>query len=519
MWELPRLKPDEIIMYLRKSRTDDPLLSVAEVLSRHEQRLDEWVERNLPGLGPVPEENRLREVVSGETIDSRPFMKELLRRIESPKIKAVLCFDAQRLSRGDLEDIGRLVKLLRYSNTLACTHLYTYDLRDERDRDSFERELKRGNEFLEYQKRIMNNGRLLSVQNGWYIGNKPPYGYDLDTVKEGRRTCYTLKPNPEQAKVVRMIFEMYAKGIGSHRIARTLDSMGIPAPKGGKWSPESMKRMRSNEHYRGKVVWNKRRTVKKVEDGDVVSSRPVNHDYLSFPGRHEAIIDEELWDAVQETRDKIPAVKSKARCTNPFAGLVYCQCGRGMSRRTYKNTPARLLCADQVVCRTPSCTVDEMITEVVKVLAEVIEDFEIKIKNNAGDSVAAHRELVAQLEKRLAELEKLEVSQWEKYTQEGMPKHIFETLNTKVLREKEETQQALCTARDTLPEPIDYEKKKLMFSDAVRLLQDPKAPALEQNMLLKKCIDHIEYTRKRKNTGNRRWGDPEPIELDIHLRV
>ena len=72
MWQLPPLKPEEIIDYLRKSQADDPTLTVEETLAKHEQRLDEWMDRNLPGMGPVPEENKYREVVSGETIDSRP---------------------------------------------------------------------------------------------------------------------------------------------------------------------------------------------------------------------------------------------------------------------------------------------------------------------------------------------------------------------------------------------------------------------------------------------------------------
>ena len=50
---------DDIVMYLRKSRTDDPALTVQEVLSKHEQMLDDWVVRNIPGGGrKVPEANR-----------------------------------------------------------------------------------------------------------------------------------------------------------------------------------------------------------------------------------------------------------------------------------------------------------------------------------------------------------------------------------------------------------------------------------------------------------------------------
>jgi DNA invertase Pin-like site-specific DNA recombinase len=519
MWQLPPLQADEIFIYLRKSRADDPLLSVEEVLAKHEQMLDDWMERNLPDAGRIPEKNRYREVVSGETIDSRPRVQELLRQVESPRAKAVLIVEPQRLSRGDLEDIGRLVKLLRYSNTLVITLPYTYDLRDERDRDMFERELKRGNEFLEYQKKIMNNGRLLAVQNGNYLGNRPPYGYKKIHYKEGKKDCYTLEPIPEEAAIVKLIFEMYRDGYGSHKIARRLNEMGVKTQKGGKWSAESLKKMRTNEHYLGKVVWNRRQTIKTVEDGEIVVSRPLSEEYLVYPGKQPAIIDQELWDAVQEIRNKIPSVKNKAKCVNAFAGLVYCQCGRIMSRREYKKNEPRLLCEDQVNCRTPSCTVAEMTAEVVKVLQACIEDFELKIKNDAGDSAVVHQQIIKQLEQRLEELNMLELSQWDKYTQEGMPKHIFDQLNAKVLREKDETQQALCMARDTLPEPVDYEQKRVMFSDALRLLQDPDAPALQQNMLLKGCIDHIEYNRKKKESNNRRWGTPEPLELDVHLRV
>lgn len=519
MWELPKLTPEEILYYLRKSQADDPLLTVEETLAKHEQMLDDWVERNLPGVGPVSEQNRLREVVSAETIDNRPRFMELLRRIESPKIKAVLCVEPERLSRGSLKEIGRIVELFRYSNTLIITRQYTYDLRDDRDRELFERALMRGNDYLEYYKRIQNNGRLLSVQNGNYLGTWPPYGYKKVSYKDGKKTCYTLEPIPEEAAIVKLIFEMYRDGHGSHKIARHLNGLGVKTQKGAKWSAESLKKMRTNEHYIGKVVWNKRQTVKTVEDGDIVVSRPLSKEYLVYPGRQPAIIDQELWDAVQEIRDKIPPVKNKSKCVNPFAGLIYCQCGRMMSRRTYKKNVPRLLCEDQVHCGTASCTVEEMTVEVVKVLRACIEDFELKIKNDDGDNVVVHQQIIKQLEQRLEELNKLELAQWDKYTQEGMPKHIFDQLNAKVLQEKEETQQALCTARDTLPEPVDYEKKRAMFSDALQLLLDPEAPALQQNLLLKQCIDHIVYNRKKKESDNRRWGTPEPLELDIHLRV
>ena len=126
---IDQLKPEEVLIYLRKSRADDPMLSVEEVLAKHETILNEWVERNLSS--PIGESNRFREVVSGETIADRPEIQKVLKLIESPKIKAILTVEVQRLSRGDLEDAGRLIKLLRYTNTLVITPTKTYDLIDE----------------------------------------------------------------------------------------------------------------------------------------------------------------------------------------------------------------------------------------------------------------------------------------------------------------------------------------------------------------------------------------------------
>ena len=92
--------PDEVIDYLRKSRSDDPTLTVDEVLAKHEAILDEWSEKNLGGI--VPEENKYREVVSGETLKERPEINKVIKRIESPKIKAIQIVEPQRLTRGDL---------------------------------------------------------------------------------------------------------------------------------------------------------------------------------------------------------------------------------------------------------------------------------------------------------------------------------------------------------------------------------------------------------------------------------
>lgn len=508
LYDYENFSPDEILVYLRKSRTDDPLLSVTEVLAKHESILDEWADKNLNA--PIPERNKFKEVVSGETISDRPEFQKILKLIESPKIKAILAVEVQRLSRGDLEDAGRLIKLLRYTNTLVITPTKTYDLINEYDRDIFERELKRGNEFLEYQKKIMNRGRLLSVSQGNFIGNCAPYGYEKIVIQEGKKKCHTLAINEEQAEVVRMIYNMYVNDdMGCNNICKHLDSIGITPPRGKHWSPVAMKDMLANVHYIGKVKWNYRKTVTIVEDSEIIQTRPKakEGEYLIYDGKHPAIISEDLYNAAQAKRGRNHRAKSTTKVRNPLAGLVYCKCGRAMSLRYYKRpdgtekSSPRLICDGQVHCDSGSCLYSEMIDIVVDILKEKIADYETQVNNNSEDIVKEHAKLIKNLEKKLSNIKDKELSQWEAQTDPDpanrMPPQIFKQLNEKLLKEKAEVENALNNAYDNMPTPINYEQKIITLQDALNALLDDEVSNAEKNKFLKRCIDVIEYHRER----------------------
>ena len=538
-------KPEEVIDYLRKSRADDPTLTVEEVLEKHEISLDEWAEKNLGAK--VPDENKFYEVVSGEKIAERPEFNKVLKLIENPKYKAIKCYDVSRLSRGDLEDAGRLIKLLRYTQTYVITvnPQYVYDLTNEHDREAFERELKRGNEYLEYFKKISNNGRLLSVSQGNYIGSVAPYGFNKIWVMDGKKKCPTLEENKEQADVVRLIFDLYVnKDMGRTNICNYLDNIGIKPPKAKYWSAAVIKEMLENVHYIGKVKWNWRKTVTIVEDSEIVHTRPKAKigEYLIYEGKHEGIIPEELFNAALEKKGRNHRAKPTTKVRNPLAGLLFCKCGRVLSLRYYKHkdgtekSAPRLSCEGQKYCNSGSCLYDEMIDRVKEILQQCIKDFEIRIKNGEGNSAKLHNKLIKNLEKKKEELEARELAQWEQQSHpdlaQRMPPEIFKQLNEKLLREKEEVRQALCKAYESMPEPINYEEQLIKFKDALKALQSPKADAATKNRLLKACIERIEYSRERPQRMTRemaekqgvplqiggKWTNP-PIELDVKLRV
>ena len=421
-----------------------------------------------------------------------------------------------------------------------------YDLRDEYDWNAFEAELKRGNDYLKYTKKILSRGRLLSVSQGNYIGSRPPYGYNKVWVQDGKKKCPTLKENKEQADIVRLIFDLYVnKDMGRTNIAHYLDNMKIQPPKGDRWSPPAIKDMLENIHYIGKVKWNWRKTITIVEDGEILQTRPKSKigEYLIYDGKHKGIISEELFNAAQEKQGRNYRAKPKTKIRNPLAGILYCHCGRAMSLRFYPKAGGgdrlapRLSCEDQVHCNTGSCRFSDLIDRICKVLEECIEDFEIRINTDTGDSAKLHAKLIKSLEQKMKDLQAKELSQWEAQSDpdpaKRMPQEIFQQLNAKLLKEKEEVQQALCKAYESMPDPVDYEEKLLKFKDALQALQNPDADPLKQNKLLKACIDRIEYKREkperikrepnekkgtRFKTSGGRWTEP-PIELDVTLKI
>ena len=531
---IEKLKPEEILIYLRKSRADDPLLSVEEVLAKHEALLNEWVEKNLSA--PIPAENRFKEVVSGESIADRPEFQKVLKMVESPNIKAVLVVEISRLGRPDTEEIGRITKIFRYTGCLVITPMKTFDIKDEYDRDLFERELKRGNEYLEYTKKLLSRGVELSVKSGNYVGSKPPYGYNKTIILEGKRKCPTLAINEEQANVVRMIFNWYVnENVGTQNISNRLNELQLKSPKGQTWTADSIRTIIENPVYIGMVRWNERKAVLVVDDGNFKKTRPkaAESERILTRGKHEAIISEDLFYAAQEKRKKAHRTSDNKELRNPLASLLYCECGRAMSYRhstrgnlRYRREP-RLVCNGQNYCGNGSCSVSEMVDFVADLLKQKIAEFEIEAKRGDDDSNKFHEKLIKSLEKKLADMDAKELSLWESQLDPNpgnrMPPHIFQAITSKLVKEREETQTALQKVREEIATPIAYETKRITFQKALDALLDDEVSVDEKNRLLKACIDKISYHREvpqrilGKGSG-RQWTNP-PIDVYVKLKL
>ena len=250
---------ESVCIYLRKSRADREAEAhgEGETLARHERILLDLAKKKEYIVGAI-----YREVVSGETIADRPVMQQLLHEVESGMWDGVLVVEVERLARGDTIDQGVVSRAFQYSDTKIITPTKIYDPNNEFDEEYFEFGLFMSRREYKTIKRRLNAGRISSVKEGKYCGNKPPYGYER--VKLEKEKGYTLRPVQTQAEIVKMIYTWYAgdgcEQIGVAKIARKLNEMGIETALGGDWTPASIQGILTNPVYIGKIRWNGRKT-------------------------------------------------------------------------------------------------------------------------------------------------------------------------------------------------------------------------------------------------------------------
>ena len=505
------------LMYLRKSRQDDPSETVEEVLAKHENILQEYAMRELGGR--IPEEHIYREVVSGESIEDREEIKKVLARIEDPSIKGVLVIEPSRLSRGDLIDCGRLINDFRYTRTLVVTPYMTYDLENKMERKFFQDELLRGRDYLEYTKEILRRGREAAIKRGCYIGNIPPYGFNK--IKIGKD--HTLEPN-ENADIVRMIFNWYAnEGINVNTIARKLNAMNIPSPDGKKWHREVITRTVRNPHYIGKVVYNHRPTTTVIENGELKRTRRVKplDECIVAEGKQDPIIDMETWKKAQEKINNAPKVHSNKELSNPLAGLLCCsKCGFMMTRR-HSSKDSRFYCRKNREGKSCFKSVkDEVVMEAVYIALKEGElpKLQEKVTNGDGDARKIQQRLIAKLEKQMNEFRDQEDKQFElletgKYSQE-----IFDRRNAVLRSKMEDCEKQLYLARASLPKSVDYAERLTKLETAIEALKNDKMSVNDINACLKQIIEKIEFTG---TPSQGRFGprNIDTIQLDVTLRL
>lgn len=499
--------------YLRKSRDDIEAERSGgyDVLKRHRETLLELSHRYGVVISKFYE-----EVVSGDSIDSRPEMCSLLRDVDSGMWDGVFVMEVERLARGDTIDQGRVSRSFQYSDTLIVTPLKIYDPSDEYDEEYFEFGLFMSRREYKTIKRRLNRGRLRSVQDGKYVGNVPPFGYER--IRLEGDTGFTLKPIPEEASIVELIFNLYVHGdgvspvrYGMQRIADYLNLRGLFSSHGKNWTISSIRGVLSNPVYCGYLRWNHRKAVRKIVDGKIEVSRPINENYTLAKGLHEPIISVELYNQAEEIRNQNPTVPIGTQHTqkNPLAGLVFCsECGAAMRRKPYNvaGKEASFICPTRW-CPTVSDYMDKVEHEVLRSLRQICDGYKYQVAPNESnhESLNSKRAIMEAKQKELSDISARRESLFDFLERGVYTESIFAERMQKLEKEMQETEAALKAVSaeyDALSLQMQERENFVPKCEALLATYDSLSP-VEKNNALKELIGKIVYSKSVKNTrGN-----------------
>lgn len=490
---------DSVAVYLRKSRMDPDSESVDETLERHSDtllKLAAKLELNIVEI--------YKEVVSGDGLFTRPEMCRLLQDVEQDKYSAVCCMEIDRLGRSSQKDGGIILETFQEHNIHIITPNKTYDLNNEIDEQSVEMQSFIARQELKSIKRRLRKGVEKSVEYGCHVTDVP-YGYRRAHIDKRP----TLEICEEEANVIRMVFDMYVnQHMGSYIIAEKLNAMGYKPRKSDKFSRTTIRFYLQNPVYIGKIVWNKRKHLKKKSPSD--KHRSVlndNKDWIVSDGIHPAIISQELFNEAQKirlTRTHPPTYTGELR--NPFAGLIYCKnCGNAIQRQYSKKGGNRLLCT------TTGCTrsiraecVEKYLLDFLK---QILADYETTLKNHSQNENNHKKELLKNtirgLKNNLQSLN-TQKSKLHDFLEQGVYDINTFLTRSKVIADKiqaaekslQENERKLSELEQTPPmkEAVPILKKLLIHYDNLS--------AAEKNLLLKQMISKIYYSHTKEQNRN-----------------
>lgn len=496
----------KVAIYLRKSRADEQDESIDDTLHRHRETLLALARERGDSVSAFYE-----EVVSGDSLYSRPEMLRLLEDVSAGSYDAVLCMDIDRLGRGGMSDQGIILDTFKNSETKIITLRKVYDLNNELDEEYTEFETFMARRELKLIKRRMQRGIRKTVDEGGYLANAP-YGY--------RKTVIDKRPSleivPEEAEIVRLIFDMYInQGAGTPTIAETLNAMGAAPRRGTEFSRSTVRFILRNPVYTGKVIWNRKQHIRKGRGGSEKNRTIYNppEKWIVTDGKHPPLISSELFEKAQKILDSNPSVaRYEGKCQNPLAGLVYCSnCGQRMQRqyRASVNKPPTLLCTRK------GCIVSSPLEYVVLATLESIRKQVTKVKyayeHDGGQPDADGLQKVAdRLEKELAQYQRQKRKLFDLLEREVYDTATF--LERSALLGKK-----ISDAEARLAECLEKLDKisKVHVGDAIQkiekvLEQFPNKPPAVQNALLKTIVSRIDYYKEKP------W-DPHGFVLTVSL--
>ncbi|MBU9700028.1 recombinase family protein [Rhodobacteraceae bacterium HSP-20] len=315
--------------------------------------------------------------ISASSLRTRPGMLALMDAARAGSFDVVIAEALDRISR-DQEDVAAIYKRLTHAEvkliTLAEGEINELHVGLKGTMNAL---------FLKDLAEKTRRGQRGRVEAGRIPGGNS-YGYrmvrrigtDGDLVRGEREL------DPNEAKVIRQIFDDYVAGQTPRAIAASLNQQGIPSPRGGLWNASTINGSRQRQNgilnnalYLGRITYNRQRFVKDPDTAKRVSRPNPEHLWITKEVPELRIIDDATWDAAQALRARYSSRAGNKRQTKKrlLSGLVRCAgCGGAMTiinRERYSCSARR----ERGTCSCPvSISAAELETRILTALEQIL---------------------------------------------------------------------------------------------------------------------------------------------------
>lgn len=359
------------------------------------------------------------EGITGASTKHREGFKSMVASVLSGQIDLIITKSVSRFARNTVDSLTtiRELKDAGVEVYFEKENIWTFDGKGElllTIMSSIAQEESRSiSENCKWGKR-----KLLAEGHAWIPFGRF-FGYDKGSNGE-------LVVNPEQAKIVRRIYDMFLGGMLIGEIARTLTAEGIKTPGGkDKWRWGTVNSILTNEKYKGDALLQKNYTPDFLTKKQLKNNGEVPQYYVE--GNHEAIIDPVMFDAVQCELERRRSSYMK-KSTKPFTGKVRCGvCGALYGRKIWHSTSksrkymyqCNAKYATKPPCQSTHVYEDRFVETVISIMNELLankKDARTKVKRTMREDMGTaaleseRKKLLGKgesedAERRLAEIE------------------------------------------------------------------------------------------------------------------
>lgn len=513
---------EKVCIYLRKSRQDmeAEARGEGETLAKHKRSLLRTAKAMNLNIVKIRE-----EIVSGERLFDRPQMNELLKEVSAGEYDAVLVIDVDRMGRGNMQEQGLILETFRESNTKIITPRKTYDLNDEFDEEYSEFEAFMARKELKIITRRLQGGRLRSVEEGNYIGTRPPYGWEIE--KEGKSRY--LVPHPTQFKVMVMMYELYAhtdpdERMGSSKVSNRLNELGFRTYTGKPWTAVLVLNIIKNPVNIGYVSWGKKKH-KKTPTGRTVKTQPEGS-YTKVYGKHRKYVTPELEALYNRSMELLGEkyhvpYQLENGISNPLAGLIKCgKCGYAIVLRPYTGQASHLMCPNKD-CPCKSVQATYVFDAVLAGLQEWLENYKIRWDKHKPAKRSSNALELKEMQLKAFQKEAEELEQQKGRLHDFLERGIYDEetyleRSAALANRISSTHQSIVRAEEEVANEMKQKDAQLniipLVKNVIKLYKKTDDPA-KQNALLKSVINKVTYTKEKHE-----FKDSFSIELDVKIQ-